>query len=244
MNALLASAAQRIRQAFVIDLEMLAIFRVLLALVVLWGLVGRVSIRDYLFPWPQAISAVDGTTDSIVPTGVTEASVAFERNQTGPSSDAAVAASDRIDSGLSRPLLYSSAESKQVWTPWHWSWLWMDQVVARIRDQLLSVQTITGPSSTGPSGTGVGDLRASDRSSTDGSVTVQPTFEAWNQPLLEMQRFFASRMWFDAVIGVGIACSLLLAVGLFTKTSNILLWMVVLSIQHRMPLFNSGGDSL
>lgn len=249
MNALLASAAQRIRQAFVIDLEMLAIFRVLLALVVLWGLVGRVSIRDYLFPWPQALSAVDGTTNSMVPTGGTETPVAFERYQTGPSSDAAVAAGDRIDSGLSRPLLYSSAESRQVWTPWHWSWLWMDQVVARIRDQMLSVQTITvngvtGTSRTGPSDTGSDDSRASDRFSADGSVTIQPTFEAWNQPLLEMQRFFASRLWFDAVIGAGIACSLLLAVGLFTKTSNILLWMVVLSIQHRMPLFNSGGDSL
>ena len=50
----------RFRNAFAIDLEVLAIFRLLLAMIVIWGLVGRVQIRDYLFPFestgPKSLS--------------------------------------------------------------------------------------------------------------------------------------------------------------------------------------------
>ncbi len=198
--------SNRFRNAFSIDLEVLAIFRVLLAVVVIWGLLGRTQIRDYLF--------------SPAPVEIVEADSVF---------------------------LYSSLDSRLVHTPWHWSLLWMDQVVQRVQQTLLRVQRIESVE-LAPAASRMQpeseEQNKNNSKSEDVSRPAEPERPFWHQPLQRSHDFFAGRLWFDLVIGLGIGSAVLFAIGLFTKTSNLLLWIVVLSVQHRMPLFNSGGDSL
>jgi hypothetical protein len=184
----------RFRNAFAIDLEVLAIFRLLLALIVLWGLLGRIQVREYLF-------SLEPPTANL----------------------------EQEDADSSDFSLYSSRDSRSVWTAWHWSVMWLDQVVEQTHVTILNVQHVEpGPDVSGP----------------DPTTTPLPVFHKWHVPLQNMTTFLASRLWFDCVIGAGIASAILFGLGLFTKTSNLLLWVVVVSVQHRMPLFNSGADSL
>lgn len=252
----------RLTQAFAIDLEMLAVFRLLLALIVVWGLLGRAELGPYLFP------------ELSPPAGIVEDTVGELNSASDP-------AADRQEDWR---VLYTSRQSRGVHTPWHWSVLWLDQVVQQVHAELLSVQSVeparvesngpvtavapvdpaarvtpdleAGPSRTldllGPTTTPREDrpgVASSRNSAVDGALPddlpgQRPVFYAWHEPLTRAADFLASRLWFDAVIGVGVAAGILLAVGLFTKTSNFILWVVVLSVQHRLPLFNSGGDSL
>lgn len=184
----------RFRNAFAIDLEVLAIFRLLLALIVIWGLLGRVQIRDYLFPL-------------------------------GPSS-ANLATDERDSEDLS---LFSSRESRSAMTSWHWSLLWLDQVVEQAHGTLMSVQNVE------PEPAAKGSSHA---------TPALPVWHDWHQPLQRLTDFLRGRFWFDIVVGLGIASAILFGLGLFTKTSNVLLWIVIVSVQQRMPLFNSGADSL
>jgi hypothetical protein len=218
----------RFRNAFAIDLEVLAIFRLLLALIVIWGLVGRVQIRDYLFPFestgPKSLSQKG--SDPL------EASRSFNQfTRLAGEGQTPFGIGPKLE--LEKPseegsVLYSSRESRSVWTPWHWSLLWLDQVVEESQATLLSVHPVPRSSDV-------------DKETTEPAV---PVLQAWQQPLQSLSGFLASRMWFDGVVGLGIASAILFGLGLFTKTSNFLLWVVVVSVQHRMPLFNSGADSL
>lgn len=252
----------RLTQAFAIDLEMLALFRLLLALIVIWGLLGRAELGPYLFPEMSPPESIDADV-------VAESNAAVD------------AEADRHDSWA---VLYTSRQSRAVHTPWHWSVLWLDQVVQQSHTELMSVQAVepartapNGPANTDPPADStaqdipeqdVGPTRTLDllgptttpredrpgsensrKAALNGALPDElpgrrPVFYAWHEPLTRATDFLASRLWFDAVIGVGVAAGILLAVGLFTKTSNFILWVVVLSIQHRLPLFNAGGDSL
>ncbi|MBL8890399.1 MAG: HTTM domain-containing protein [Planctomycetaceae bacterium] len=196
---MMAMIGRRLRNAFVIDLEVLAIFRLLLALIVIWGLLGRIEIGGYLFPKSLATPPLNDL--NVQPT-----------------------AADHQ--------LYSSRESRSAWTPWHWSLLWLDQVVSQTHNTVLSVQSVQP----------VAELAGDPPTQTP--PIPQPVFEAWHGPFERATSFLASRLWFDCVIGIGIASAILFGLGLFTKSANIVLWIVVVSIQHRLPLFNSGADSL
>ncbi len=205
---MMQASLTRFRNAFAIDLEVLAIFRLLLALIVIWGLVGRVQVRDYLYPSEasSAKSVVD--QQGIEEQGIEEQDVD------------ARAAEDRS--------LFSNRESRSVWSPWHWSLLWLDQIAEQTNLTLMHVQHVAPvPTAAEP----------------DHRPPV-PVFHAWHEPWQRMTDFLGGRFWFDMVIGIGIASAILFGLGLFTKTSNVLLWIVVVSVQHRMPLFNSGADSL
>jgi hypothetical protein len=212
---------RRLCHPFAIDLEMLAVFRVLLALIVLWGLVGRVSIRDYLF----SLSPEVGRT--LASAG--EQASGDQSSELGP---AEPRESVDSESATVQPVLFDSRDSRSVWTPWHWSVLWLDQVLERIRTTLLAVQPVVSV-----------DALDDPLDPADATPT-RPVYARWQAPLAEAQDFFASRLWFDCVLGVGIASAILFGCGLFTKAANVSLWIVLVSLQHRLPLFNSGGDSL
>lgn len=205
---MMQASMTRFRNSFAIDLEVLAIFRLLLALIVIWGLVGRVQVRDYLYP-SEAASA-----KSVVdPQGIEEGDVEEEDVDTRAAEDLS---------------LFSNRESRSVWSPWHWSLLWLDQVAEQTNLTLMHVQHVAPvPTAAEP------DHRS-----------PVPVFHAWHEPWQRMTDFLGGRFWFDMVIGIGIASAISFGLGLFTKTSNVLLWIVVVSVQHRMPLFNSGADSL
>lgn len=196
---MMAMIGRRLRNAFVIDLEVLAVFRFLLALIVIWGLLGRIQIREYLFPASldsPSLQAVDGQP---------------------------VAANN---------YLYSSHDSRSAWTLWHWSLLWLDQVVEQTQVTVLAVRSVEA-------------ARDNTGSPLDPTTNPsQPVFQAWHETFEQVTGFLASQLWFDCLIGIGIASAILFGLGLFTKSSNFILWIVVVSIQHRLPLFNSGGDSL
>lgn len=196
---MMAMIGRRLRNAFVIDLEVLAVFRLLLALIVIWGLLGRIEIREYLFP----------------------ASLA---SQTSNAIDGQPSVSDQY--------VYSSRESRSAWTSWHWSLLWLDQVVEKTQVTVLSVRPVQPVPDT------------ADAQPSPSPNAPKPVFEAWRESLDRLIGFLTSQLWFDCLIGIGIASAILFGLGLFTKSSNLILWIVVVSIQHRMPLFNSGADSL
>lgn len=114
--------------------------------------------------------------------------------------------------------------SQAVWTPWHWSVLWMDQYWV----QFCSLfQPLSLPDPSAPPVAESNLKQLADHS------TAQAVAD-----------FFSSGEYADGVFIVGIIAALLFSAGLLTKASTFVLWVIVLSVQHRMPLFSSGADTL
>lgn len=72
--------------------------------------------------------------------------------------------------------------------------------------------------------------------STDGD-TVPDVWRNW-------ETFLAGPEFAGVLILAGVVLALLYAAGLFTRLTNILLWIIVVSIQVRMPLLTTGADTL
>jgi hypothetical protein len=187
----------RLSHPFAIDLEMLAVFRWLLAAIVIWGLVGRVQIRDYVFSIPPAAA---------VETAPWPVKAPADALALAPSRDSTAAEPTTV-----RTVLLTSDESRSVWTPWHWSVLWLDQVIARIRTTLMSVEPVRRAEDlAGPAGPG-------ERVERGEPTVTPPVYFAWNDALARWQAFFASQWWFDGVLGLGIASGILFGVDYLPK---------------------------
>lgn len=65
-----------------------------------------------------------------------------------------------------------------------------------------------------------------------------------NLVISDWQAFFASTDFASGLLIAGIVLALLYSAGLFTKVCNFLLWIIVVSVQVRMPLFTTGADTL
>ncbi|GEM_PF-1908751 len=187
----------RISNAFAIELRMLATFRVILGLIVAWGLWGRFQIRDLVFGEQLAGSVSDG--------------------------------------------LISSELSRSVWTPWHWSVLWMDQLTAKLIYLVSGSLPQMGADQLQAAGVaGGGQIQSLPDAMSDAPADGGFVLDTLQQTYL----FFASSSYVDLIFILGIVAATFFCLGLFTKVSNVILWIIVVSIQVRMPLFNSGADTI
>lgn len=76
------------------------------------------------------------------------------------------------------------------------------------------------------------------------STLALPAESSLDQQLLQWQEYANGPEFANAILIAGIVLALLYAAGLFTRVSNILLWIVVVSVQVRMPLLTTGADTL
>lgn len=64
------------------------------------------------------------------------------------------------------------------------------------------------------------------------------------QFLFSAETYFQSPAWIDLVFYIGIGAAVLYCLGLYSRFAAFFLWLVLLSVQHCMPMMNTGGDSL